>query len=96
MANVKDILFDENGNYIARGGDFAVDESDQDHIRDILQAAPGHYKQSPMIGANVTSHLKGSDMGSFIRAIKINLGIDGYKNITVRQTGDNLGIDAER
>ena len=96
MEYVKDILLDEDGDLQIAKGNFVIAESDTTHIENIMKAAPGHYKQFPIIGANTISQINGNIGAEFRRNLTINLEIDNYnvKDITI----DNgyISIDAER
>lgn len=90
---MKDIMFDSD--LVFESGDFKVDDSAEQHIQHILTAAPGHYKQYPLIGADVTKMLNGPVGLSEKIKIKTALNADGFtvKNIIFNQEG--IQIDAE-
>ncbi len=89
----KDILFEDD--IIIEDGDLVVGDSDRQHIEHILVAAPGHYKQNPLVGANITQMLSGPIGLSEKQNIKKALQSDGYnaKNIIFNEGG--IEIDAE-
>ena len=91
-----DILIDEGGDLACEGGDFAIGESSQQHIEDILIACPGEYKQSPLIGAAIRQALNGSLDGNLKRMIQINLERDGLTVNSILQDADgNIQIDCQ-
>jgi len=96
MAIAKDILLDDNNELQFRNGDFLVEESDGQHIQDILIAAPGHYKQYPLLGANITNGLNGSNTIEFKRNIRLQLESDGMEVETINFNNDQININAER
>jgi hypothetical protein len=96
MAKVQDILLDENLDPIIKNGDFVIGPSDDQHIELILRAAPGHFKQFPLLGANVTSMVNGIIDGNYRKLIRLQLQSDGYKVNEVSYINDKLNIDAER
>ena len=53
QVNDGDFLEDEDGDLIIENGDFKIGDATLQHVKDILVAAPGHYKQSPAIGADI-------------------------------------------
>ncbi len=93
---VKDFLSDDDGDLIIENGDFKIGESDYQHIRDILQAAPGHYKQFPLVGANIMSMVNGSIDGDFRKELRKQLQADGYNVKSIKMVNGDLEIDAER
>ncbi len=89
----KDLLFDED--IITADGDFVTGPSDEQHIEHILIAAPGHYKQSPLTGADVTKMLGGPFGGIQKRAITLALLADGYEVNDVSFINGELQIDTK-
>jgi hypothetical protein len=89
----KDLLFSDDIEFA--DGDFATGPSDEQHIEHILQSAPGHYKQHPLVGADITQML-GSGFGSAEkRQITIALQSDGYQLKSIKFSNDKIQIDAE-
>ncbi len=77
MTGRKDILLDDTGDLLIEDGDFVVGQSDQQHILHILQAAPGHYKQHPILGANAIAFV-GGNSADLKRNVRLQLHSDGY------------------
>lgn len=76
---VTDFLLDQDGDLLIRDGDFAVGESDDQHIEDIITAFPGWWKQFPLLGVGIFQNIKSSQNPQDLeRSIKINLQSDGY------------------
>jgi hypothetical protein len=74
-----DILVDETGSLLFKGGDFATGQSDQQHIGDIFMAQPGEYKAFPMVGFGAINYIKTRVTESeFKRDLKIQLQYDDY------------------
>ena len=89
---VKDILFDVDGDLAFSNGDLVVGESTNQHKQDILMAAPGHYRQSPLIGADISQYLNDAiDLG----AIKNAMRADSMVDVKVKLTNGILTIDGE-
>ena len=68
-------------------GDFAIAESDEQHIKDTLQADKSWWKQYPDEGVNIFAAVAGpSDTQALEKKITIQLDIDGYvcNNPTVK------------
>jgi hypothetical protein len=96
MELVKDILTDDTGDLVIESGDFKVAESDYHHIRDIMIAAPGHYKQSPLVGANIRMEVNGAIDGNFRRELRLQLQADGFNVKQIKEVNGILDVDAER
>ncbi|MEO0075648.1 MAG: oxidase [candidate division WOR-3 bacterium] len=92
----KDLLLDENNDLKIENGDFVIGQSDQQHIELILRSAPGHWKQHPLIGADLTKMLNAPLSLYEKQQIKVALQADGYKvnNITFNDNGEVI-VDVE-
>ena len=78
-----DILFDNQG-MILVNGDVAAGEADNELIADILISSSGHYKNYPVIGANVPQYLNEPVNPQTIkRNIKVSLSADVFPNTRV-------------
>jgi hypothetical protein len=77
MAN-QDLALDENDLYITNG-DFAIAESDVQHINDTINAFQGWWKNYPEDGVGIFQYLNsiGSEQ-TIKRSLIINLQSDGY------------------
>lgn len=99
MPKAYDYLLDENGDLLFKDGDLVVGESDEQHIKDTLNAEPGWWKQYPTDGVGIRRYL-GAPSGRqrLQKDIKIHLQRDGYVFVSppvVKFTGrDNLTIEA--
>jgi hypothetical protein len=79
MAAVKDFLEDEDGDLMIKDGDLVIGYSDQQHIKDIITANVGWWKQFPQVGVGVMSYLNSSGKQQEIeRSVRIQLTADGY------------------
>jgi len=76
-----DIQQDENDLFFSPvTGDIVIGPSDNQHIEDILSAAPGDYKEFPQVGAAVFTLLKGKGSPQKVEGIiKLQLESDGYQ-----------------
>lgn len=79
----KDIIINAPFN----NGDWNIDVSDQQHIEHVCMAAPGHYKNAPLLGVNlmnyVNSPMSPKTVSQLEREIRLNLESDGCKNIVI-------------
>ena len=79
----KDILI----NAPLKDGDWNIGESDQQHIEHVCMSAPGHFKSSPLLGVNlidfINSPMSPKTVSELERIIRLNLELDGAKNITI-------------
>lgn len=92
-----DILLDENNNLLIVDGDFACRQSDQQHVKNIVEAFKGEYKQNPLVGFGVITYLKRDEKieSEFRRDLKIQLENDGYTDakIDIAKGFENLQIE---
>lgn len=92
----QDLQLDGIGDILLKDGDYVMDESDMQHIEDILDAYPGEYRNAPLLGVYLQRAVNGLLDGSIRRDININLQSDNYSVKKVEITDTNLNIDAER
>ncbi len=93
---MKDFLLTEDNELTIQSGDLLVAESEYQHIKDILEAAPGHYKQYPLLGANIRNFQNGPMSITQKRNIRLHLESDGYKNIKINLKNNEIEIHANR
>jgi hypothetical protein len=94
MAN--DFLQNNDEDLIFSNGDFAVGDSEQQHISDIIYSAPGWFKEFPAVGVNIQQYLSGAGISDDLnRNLKLQLQSDGYSVTTAKfiQDGENLILD---
>jgi hypothetical protein len=77
-----DILLDEQNEPLIVDGDFVIGQSDQQHVKHIVEAFKGEYKSNPTVGFGVISYLKRDELieSEFRRDLKIQLENDGYND----------------
>lgn len=75
----QDIALVNNDVYIVNG-DFAIAESDPQHIADTMNAFPGWWKENPQdgVGTFAYMHSAGQDQ-KLKRSLQIQLTSDGYR-----------------
>ena len=96
MAKAYDILYGDDGELLIKDGDFVTDVSNYQHIEDIMAAAPGHFRQYPVIGANILQQNNGIIDEAYKRLIRINLESDGFNVEKIDYTNGELTIEANR
>jgi hypothetical protein len=74
----KDILLDEDDNFVIQDGDLVIAETDMQHIRHIIETHPGEIRRFPTVGVGLSKHLKGSADGRVRRKVFEQLKADGY------------------
>lgn len=91
---MKDILF--NDDIEIKNGDFAIGESDNQHVKHILLASKGEYKFSPELGVGIDRMLATEEPMEFLIEAKKNLEYDGMKvkNISFTENG-TINVDAK-
>ena len=73
-------------------GDFSIGVSDTQHVRHILEASQGQYKQYPLIGVDVRSMLNSNMNQSTKRVIGLQLNADGYRPVLI-SVNDGIRIE---
>lgn len=96
MVDRKDILLNDDNVPVVINGDLVVGPSDSQHVKHILEAAPGHFRFAPAIGADVPSSLNGLLDGSMRQSIQLHLSIDGYKVKSIEGDINNMTLHYER
>lgn len=80
MAVNQDISL-KNNDLLFINGDFAIQESDQQHIADTINAFAGWWKEHPADGVGVFGYLNSSGKEQALRrSVQINLRSDNYKS----------------
>lgn len=80
MAGVNDILRNSDGTFRIVNGDYVFGDATPVFIKNILVASPGHYKESPIIGASVVRYVEGGSNKQIVsREIKVALKADIFK-----------------
>lgn len=82
MALRYDEALDENGDtLIDDTGDIDFAPSDEDHIIDTINAAPGWWKEYPADGVDIMQYSAASStsLSLLARKIKVELNSDGYQ-----------------
>lgn len=77
-------------------GDFVVGLSDEQHIEDILLAAPGDVKQFPLAGVDINKGINGSIDGELRKEIKLQMEADGFEVSGIIFNEQELKINANR
>lgn len=66
-------------------GKVVVGPSDQQHIEMILQSAPGHWREHPLLGADVEALLSGNATLTELRArVNVQMQLDEYSSNNVQ------------
>lgn len=92
-----DILFDDN-DVIVKDGDFFFADSDQQHIKHIMIADKGQFRQWPLIGVGIRRQMNGSINKTDLKQnIRVQLRSDNFTVKRVDVTSDfEITIDAKR
>ncbi len=98
---LKDWIEDEAGDLLIKDGDFAIDEADEIHVQNILEASKGNYRQFPLIGVGLHDYINISMTTSgrqrMSKEIQKHLEYDGFKVRSVGVSQDfKIDIDCER
>lgn len=77
LSNSQELQADANG-------DFVTGDATNNIISYILQAAPGHYKEFPLVGVGILKYLNSTASSVKIaNAIQVQLTADVFKNISI-------------
>ncbi len=80
-----------NKDYINANNDFEWFASDMDHIKSIINASPGAYKETPTLGVGIRNFINSTGAQNEVsRQVTIQLESDGYncKNPSVSYSPD--------
>lgn len=92
----RDILTDDSNALQIESGDFVVGESDSQHVRHIIEAMPGEWRETPLLGVGVRRYLNGpQNIQSLEAEIRRHLITDDFRlqDLTIKPTQDREGID---
>lgn len=100
----KDAKLDTDGDLLFSDGDFVVEESDQQHIDDILVSGKGNWREWPTIGVEISRYLNSTgqitNRVGLLRKMRLNLEFDNFQinQLQFVRVGGNLQlkIDAKR
>lgn len=87
----QDYALDDDGDLKIQDGDFVVEPSDTQHVKDILEAFPGEYKQFPLLGVGLLSYLKSQNPNDAVNVIKQQLQSDGFVVGAIKTAIDKSG-----
>lgn len=77
-----DIIEETDGDLKISNGDLVVGESDNQHIRDLIEGAPGWWKQFPLAGLNPYKYYNSKNSEQTVKNdVKKQLTQDGYVDI---------------
>jgi hypothetical protein len=96
MAEVRDILLDENYDLIIKDGDLLVAESTEQHQRCILMANKGQFKQVPDVGVGINEWLnKESNLEELSTLIAEEFEKDGMRIKSLKlESIESLRVEA--
>ena len=79
--DTRDILFSfDTDDLRIENGDFVIGDSDQQNIRNIVQAHRGQFYQTPLIGVGILDEMNSSvTVQSLKNRIRTNLLLDNYE-----------------
>jgi len=89
-----DILIDEDLEF--EDGDFAIGISDKQHIKHILKAFKGEFKEFPELGVGIEQMINDDNYMDILIEAKKNLQYDGVKVKNIKFTNEGkLNVDGE-
>ncbi len=97
---VNDILLDETGDLaVSADGDLVVGFSDSQHISNIIESAPGNYKQHPLTGVEIMKYInspvtQATKLG-LKKAIRTQLEFDAVNEVEIEFENGQLDVRGE-
>ena len=89
-----DILIDEDLEF--EDGDFAIGISDKQHIKHILKAFKGEFKEFPELGVGIDQMINDDNYMDILIEAKKNLQYDGVEVKNIKFTNEGkLNVDGE-
>ncbi|MDM1070883.1 oxidase [Empedobacter brevis] len=89
-----DILIDEDLEF--EDGDFAIGISDKQHIKHILKAFKGEFKEFPELGVGIEQMINDDNYMDILIEAKKNLQYDGVEVKNIKFTNEGkLNVDGE-
>lgn len=80
MRYINDILTNDDGSFKEKDGDFVFGFSEEKILSDLLISAPGHYKEFPTLGINVSRFTNANTNKQIIaREISVGMKADVFK-----------------
>lgn len=98
---MNDLILDDNMDLQLLGGDFVVDDAEQQCQQSILIASKGNFRRTPLIGVGILAYLKSRfTLGvtdTLRQQVKLNMEYDGYTNVGVTiNSATDIQINATR
>lgn len=87
------ILTDDNGQILFSGHDFALGEISTQTAQAIMEAQPGEFKSSPLLGVGIAKYLKSPKNNQTLKnIIRDNMRLGLIEISSVDFDGDNIEI----
>ena len=93
MAESKDILLDDNFDFIFESGDFKVGDDKLQRQRLLLSTQPGDWKQHPTTGVGVQNFVEDDDISLLFREVRHQFARDGLKIFKMNFNGSELDVE---
>lgn len=91
----KDILLNSDGTFKIINGDFAVGDSLNQEVAELLRARKGDYKEFPLTGVGIEDFINDDDQGAMFREIHKQLQEDNKVVNNISLENGKLKIDAD-
>jgi hypothetical protein len=79
----QDFLIDEDGDLVIENDTLKVGQSDDQHVKLLLETYRGNWTQYPNVGLGLGRFLNGQLGGAFRREFKLQLAADAYEAVTL-------------
>lgn len=87
----QDYLCDDAGDLLFKDGDLVVGDSDEQHIKDIIELNKGGDRENILLGADAIKFVKSSGRrNEFVAAVKSELKADSYNGVQIEFLSDRL------
>lgn len=97
--DIRDILFSFTDDDLRiENGDFVIGKSDQQNIRNIVQAQRGQFYHTPLIGVGILDEMNSAaTVQSLKNRIKTNLKLDNYESDGIEIADDySITVNANK
>ncbi len=95
MADVTDILTNDDGDILFSNGDISWGNGTNQHQRDIIVVNKGELKHAPGTGVGANDYLNENDPAKLVRAIRKELTKDGQTIESFKVVDGDFEIDAK-
>lgn len=92
-----DFLLDKDGDLLIINGDIVIGDSDATDVELLMGSFKGEWKENPLTGVEAPTMLKKRNgLARLKKEANQQLRANGFTNVTVTRSGEDLNINADR